>query len=119
LITSSMRKILSRICFGRTIRLLNPKFEYRNPCLRRSACPPHEALGGGASRRQAKQILMTEIQMIKTVLNIWKFGFVSCFEFRASDLYFRSIITPLPDGTLIAERFSRDAGFSTVPDKKV
>jgi len=22
------------------------------PCLRRSACPPHEALGGGASRRQ-------------------------------------------------------------------
>ncbi len=24
------------------------------PCLRRSACPPHEASGGGATRRQAK-----------------------------------------------------------------
>ena len=25
------------------------------PCLRRSACPPHEALGGGATRRQASK----------------------------------------------------------------
>jgi hypothetical protein len=24
------------------------------PCLRRSACPPHKALGGGATRRQAQ-----------------------------------------------------------------
>ncbi|MDI6763776.1 MAG: hypothetical protein QME83_12210 [Thermodesulfobacteriota bacterium] len=27
------------------------------PCLRRSACPPHEASAGGASRRQAQIFL--------------------------------------------------------------
>ncbi len=27
-----------------------------SPCLRRSACPPHKALVGGASRRQAKPL---------------------------------------------------------------
>jgi hypothetical protein len=37
------------------------------------------AFAEAASRRQAKQILITEIQMIKTVSNIWRFGFVSCF----------------------------------------
>jgi len=30
-----------------------PPHPHPLPCLRRSACPPHEALGGGASRRQA------------------------------------------------------------------
>ena len=32
-------------------------FRFRNPCLRRSACPPHKALAGGASRRQAKSAI--------------------------------------------------------------
>jgi len=37
------------------------KLKCQSSCLRRSAYPPHKALGGGASRRQANAKLMTNV----------------------------------------------------------
>src|SRR4030042_5539376 len=34
---------------------------YPPPCLRRSACPPHEALGGGGSGRQVAPLCQTGV----------------------------------------------------------
>jgi hypothetical protein len=34
-------------------------------------------------------------------------------------LYFGPVITPLPDGTLLAERLFGNTGFSAMPDEEV
>jgi hypothetical protein len=48
-------------------------------CLRRSACPPHEASAGGASRRQAKYQIISKSQLPKFCFGYLEIGHWNLF----------------------------------------